>query len=110
MARLPQDNQNLMGQGGNAFGMLQGNFRSANPGFNNMMGARGVNQVTQGLGSGQPQSVPGLGLSGSAPLTNALNAGRLGGGVGLGGQPAQQSSSYNPSGEILAMINNGKGP
>jgi len=111
MARLPQDQQNLMNQGGNAFGMLQGNFRApTNNAFSGMMGGVGARGVQpQGLSAGQPQPVPGLGLAGPAPLANALNAGRFACGVGLGNQPAQQPSSYNPSGEILAMINNGKG-
>eukprot|EP00316_Scyphosphaera_apsteinii_P008714 CAMPEP_0119336628 /NCGR_PEP_ID=MMETSP1333-20130426/92232_1 /TAXON_ID=418940 /ORGANISM="Scyphosphaera apsteinii, Strain RCC1455" /LENGTH=441 /DNA_ID=CAMNT_0007347471 /DNA_START=91 /DNA_END=1416 /DNA_ORIENTATION=+ len=63
------------------------------------------------IGSGQPPPAPGLNLSGGS-----LNTGRIGGAGSFGAmqsgtacsQPVQ-SSSYNPSGEILAMINKGQG-
>ena len=72
----------------------------------------------QGLaGAGQPPSAPGLSIGAAVQLGGALNTARLsGGGGGYGnmqqgancGVPAAQGSSYNPSGEILAMINKGQ--
>ena len=87
---------------------------------NNSFGAMGSNSMGQrsmpGLGqqAGVPGQTSGLGLgqTGAAgPLNGALGgAGRLGGGGGANfGAMQGQQPSYNPSGEILAMINKGQG-
>ena len=67
-------------------------------------------------GAAQPPSAPGLGLPGGASLGNSLSGGRLGVGGSFGGMQGSAgcsqnvpTSSYNPSGEILAMINKGQG-
>jgi len=105
-------------QGCGQFGTLPASntFRSTNNNF----GSGGLPNVGMArvppMGAGPAPATPGLALSGGASLGNALNAGRLGGGGGFGQMqapagcnPAVQSSSYNPSGEILAMINKGQG-
>ena len=85
---------------------------------NNSFGAMASNSMGQQRGMpglGQQGGVPGqaglnLGQAGAGgPLNGALGgAGRLGGGgATFGGMPSQQAS-YNPSGEILAMINKGQ--
>ena len=86
---------------------------------NNSFGAMASNSMGQrsmpGLGqqAGVPGQTSGLGLgqTGAAgPLNGALGgAGRLGGGGGANfGAMQGQQPSYNPSGEILAMINKGQ--
>ena len=70
------------------------------------MGMSGRNMP--GLGGGVPSAGSGLNLGGTNPsLQSGLNAGRLGGGGGFGSMQGGQTS-YNPSGEILAMINKGQ--
>ena len=96
------------GMGGNSFGGRGGNssFGSGVPGMGSVLGRN-----MPGLGGGQ--GAPGLNnsLGGVGQLGGGLggvNAARLGGmaNSGMGGPAAQ--SSYNPSGEILAMINKGQ--
>jgi CCR4-NOT transcription complex subunit 2 len=100
---------------GNSFGGMQqssNNSFGGGMGANNSfgggaggMGGRGM----PGLGGGMPGGGSGLGLGGAAPHNSGLGgAGRLGGGGGSFGNMQGQPASYNPSGEILAMINKGQ--
>jgi len=67
------------------------------------------------MGTSQPPPAPGLGLAGGPPLGSTFASARLASASAANFsamQPAgacNQPSSYNPSGEILAMINKGQG-
>ena len=81
----------------------------------NVGGMGGMNSGLQGLGGrGQAPAAPGLSIASSAQLGGALNAARLGGAAGgfggmqQGGNCGGGGQGYNPSGEILAMINKGQ--
>ena len=82
---------------------------------NSFGGVSGMGMAGQrsmpGLGVGVQPGGSGIGLGNAgAPLNGALNAGgRLGAGSGgFGAMQGAAQASYNPSGEILAMINKGQ--
>lgn len=110
---------------GNSFGSMQqqstnSGFGGGGMGVNNSFGGgvsgMGGSRGMPGLGGGVPgagSGLQGLGTGAGAPLNGGLGgAGRLGGGGGGGGGGGfgmqGQPASYNPSGEILAMINKGQ--
>ena len=94
----------MPGAGSNAFRMGNNNNSFANGGASSIGGMGLGGRSMPGLGSGVPTPASGLGLGGSANMpTGGLGTARVGNNFG------SMQSSYNPSGEILAMINKGQG-